>query len=140
MTTKSVTEPRDHRALAHVFVCRIGCTDTRERELTAHSAAAAMLAVSRQRRTLMRYAVLAAIAFAMMFSALPASAQTYGRGYPVCLHQYGPATYYECGYTSIAQCNASASGRAAQCVVNPFMANAGMDEWPPARHRRYRAY
>ena len=88
----------------------------------------------------MRYPALAALAFAAMFTALSASAQTYGRGYPVCLHQYGPATYYDCSYGSIAQCNASAAGRGAQCVANPFMANAGMDEAPSVRHRRYRAY
>jgi hypothetical protein len=88
----------------------------------------------------MRYPALAAFAFGTMFVALPASAQTYGGGYPVCLHQYGPVSYYECNYSSIAQCNASASGRGAQCVVNPYLANAGMDEPPLVRHRRYRAY
>jgi hypothetical protein len=98
--------------------------------------------IARQRRTVMRYPALAALAFATMFAALPASAQTYGAGYPVCLHQYGPANYYDCSYSSIAQCNASASGRGAQCVVNPFMANANasMDEPPPIWHRRHRAY
>lgn len=88
----------------------------------------------------MRYPVLAALVFATMFTALPASAQTYGQGYPVCLHQYGPATYYDCSYNSLAQCNASASGRAAQCVINPFMANVGLDEPRPVWHRRYHAY
>ena len=62
----------------------------------------------------------------------PASAQTYGQGYPVCLHVYGPVTYYECGYSSIAQCNATASGRAAQCVPNPYLAHAAV---PPAARR-----
>jgi uncharacterized protein DUF3551 len=90
---------------------------------------------------MMRYPALAAVAFTTAFIALPASAQTYGAGYPVCLHQYGPANYFDCTYSSIAQCNASASGRGAQCVVNPFMANAGMDEpYPVVRHRRHRAY
>ena len=94
----------------------------------------------------MRYPALAAFAFtasliATTFIAAPASAQTFGGGYPVCLHQYGPATYYDCSYSSIAQCNASASGRAAQCVVNPYRANAGMDEtYYPVRHRRHHAY
>ena len=49
-------------------------------------------------------------------------AKTYGIPYPVCLHVYGPVSYYECGYTSIGQCSASASGRAAQCEPNPHMA------------------
>lgn len=87
----------------------------------------------------MRSLVFAALAAGTIFAASPASAQTYGAGYPVCLHVYGPATYYECSYSSIAQCNASASGRAAQCVLNPYAANAAMDYPPGVRHHR-RAY
>ena len=56
--------------------------------------------------------------------ALPVSAQaqTYDPGYPVCLQVYqGYVDYYfECRYQTMAQCAASASGRAAQCVVNPY--------------------
>jgi hypothetical protein len=49
---------------------------------------------------------------------------------------YGPVTYYECRYTSLAQCNVSASGRAAQCVLNPYVASAQV---PVGRaYRRYR--
>ena len=81
----------------------------------------------------------ALIAVAAASSAQPGSAQTYGAGYPVCLHVYGPVTYYDCAYTSIAQCNASAAGRAAQCVVDPYSAQASM---PPAyaSRRVRRAY
>jgi hypothetical protein len=75
----------------------------------------------------------ALLAFAAMSAMEPAHAQTYGQGYPVCLHVYGPVTYYECGYTSIAQCNGSASGRAAQCVPNPYLAQAYM---PPVGYSR----
>jgi uncharacterized protein DUF3551 len=54
-----------------------------------------------------------------------AAAQTYDPKYPVCLHVYTRgANYYECRYTSLPQCNASASGRAAQCDVNPYFAGA----------------
>jgi hypothetical protein len=67
----------------------------------------------------------------------PATAQTYDPAYPVCLHVYGPAIYYECRYTSLPQCNASASGRAAQCVINPYFAYA---EEPPAYRRHRRPY
>jgi hypothetical protein len=65
----------------------------------------------------------------------PAVAQTYDPAYPVCLHKYGPVTYYECRYTSLPQCNASASGRAAMCVINPYF--AGVKE-PRAGYRRHR--
>ena len=54
----------------------------------------------------------------------PAAAQMYDPAYPVCLRVYGPATYYECRYTSLPQCNASASGRSAQCVINPYFGGA----------------
>lgn len=72
----------------------------------------------------MRIPALAALAIGAIAAAAPAQAQTYGSNYPVCLHVYGRASYYECRYTSIAQCNQSASGRAAQCEINPYAANA----------------
>ncbi|MBT1517580.1 DUF3551 domain-containing protein [Bradyrhizobium sp. SRL28] len=71
----------------------------------------------------MRILALAILAIGMA-SIGPAAAQTYDPAYPVCLRVYGPATYYECSYTSLPQCNASASGRSAQCVVNPYFAGA----------------
>jgi hypothetical protein len=54
--------------------------------------------------------------------AAPARAQTYDPAYPVCLQIYqGFVDYYfECAYQTMAQCQMSASGRAAQCVVNPY--------------------
>jgi hypothetical protein len=59
--------------------------------------------------------------------AAPARAQTYDPNYPVCLQIYDDMVhyYFECGYTSLAQCAASASGRSAQCVVNPYYAKPG---------------
>ena len=66
---------------------------------------------------------LAALAIATLSFTGPTQAQTYDPNYPVCLQVYqgGMADYYfECAYTSIPQCQASASGRAAQCVVNPY--------------------
>jgi hypothetical protein len=78
---------------------------------------------------------LVACAAASTTGALPAAAQTYDPAYPVCLHVYTRgANYYECRYTSLPQCNASASGRAAQCVINPYFARAG----EPAGYRRHR--
>jgi hypothetical protein len=47
----------------------------------------------------------------------PAAAQMYDPAYPVCLQVYGRGgTYYDCHYTSLPQCNASASGLSAQRV------------------------
>ena len=51
----------------------------------------------------MRFMALAALTIGAVSVAAPAQAQTYSPDYPVCLHVYGRATYYECRYTSIAQ-------------------------------------
>ena len=75
------------------------------------------------KEALMRILVLAILAIGII-SMGPAAAQMYDPAYPVCLRVYGPATYYECGYTSLPQCNASASGRSAQCVINPYFGGA----------------
>ena len=85
----------------------------------------------------MRIAALAGLALGAISLAAPAHAGTYGTDYPVCLQVYGPVNYYECGYTSISQCNMSASGRAAQCIVNPYFASA---EYRPARRRHRGVY
>jgi len=84
----------------------------------------------------MRILATTILAVATLAAAAPSQAQTYAPGYPVCLHVYGPVTYYECNYTSLAQCNASASGRAAQCLVNPYYAGAGRPYSAPAHRRR----
>jgi hypothetical protein len=55
------------------------------------------------------------------FAAQPALAQTYDPDYPVCMESYTiGGRSIGCGYTTMAQCKASASGIAAQCIVNPF--------------------
>jgi hypothetical protein len=74
----------------------------------------------------MRIPALAIFIIAAVLAATPAPAQTYDPKYPVCLQVYqGFVDYYfECAYTSMAQCNMSASGRAASCVVNPYYAGA----------------
>jgi hypothetical protein len=77
-----------------------------------------------------------ALAVFGVLSTGPAAAQTYDPAYPVCLHVYDRgANYYQCTYTSLPQCNASASGRGAQCVINPYFAS----EEAPGQ-RRYRRY
>jgi hypothetical protein len=64
----------------------------------------------------------------------PAQAQTYSLDYPVCLHVYGRASYIECGYTSMPQCQATAQGRSAQCELNPYFA---LNEPAVPVHRRH---
>jgi hypothetical protein len=85
----------------------------------------------------MRLPALAMLAFGALAAAPPAKAQTYDPSYPVCLQVYGRANYYECRYTSLGQCSATAAGRSAQCITNPYYANAYAN--PAVRHhKRYR--
>jgi Protein of unknown function (DUF3551) len=59
-----------------------------------------------------------------MLVTAPARAQTYDPSFPVCLQTYGiDGNYIDCSFTSLAQCAASASGRAAQCLNNPYFAH-----------------
>jgi hypothetical protein len=79
----------------------------------------------------MRIVALMMLTIATAFAASPARAQTYDPAYPVCLQVYQGWNdyYFECGYTSMAQCQMSASGRSAQCIVNPYY--AGRKPVPP---------
>jgi Protein of unknown function (DUF3551) len=80
----------------------------------------------------MRILALAILAITAMAATGAARAQTYDPNYPVCMHVYGGITYYECSFTSLGQCAASASGRSAQCVLNPYVAQAYIE--PPLWH------
>ena len=80
----------------------------------------------------MRMLALAILAVGMV-SIGTAGAQTYDPAYPVCMRVH--AHYYECRYTSLPQCNASASGRAALCFINPYFARA-QESAGYRRHRR----
>jgi hypothetical protein len=64
----------------------------------------------------------------------PAQAQTYDPAWPVCMQVYSKgANFITCGYTSLEQCRATASGRSAMCMLNPYYAGPG--ERPRRRHR-----
>ena len=81
----------------------------------------------------MRILALAILTMAAASVTSPARAQAYNPRYPVCLkviENFG-SERIDCAYTSIEQCAPAASGRAGQCIVNPFYAGAGSD-------RRYR--
>jgi hypothetical protein len=82
----------------------------------------------------MRNLALAILTIAATLAAPSARAQTYGGSYPFCLRW---ERSYDCSYTSLAQCNASASGRTAQCFINPYFASAQM---PAGYWRHRRAY
>ncbi len=80
-------------------------------------------------------ALLAASAVPLVMSAPAAQAQPYDN-YPFCIKVYGPDFYQECSFPSLEACNATASGRAAQCFTNPFFVEGA----PPRGRRRNSTY
>jgi hypothetical protein len=68
--------------------------------------------------------IFAILALAAVLPSGPARAQMYDPNYPVCMHVFGEleGERMDCIFTSIAQCAASASGRPATCLVNPYFA------------------
>lgn len=91
----------------------------------------------------MLLAAVAATGFGWALAApAPAAAETI---FPICLHWKGDLT--DCRYTSMAQCNASASGIGADCLYNPAYAAAvrgpasyDEDAPPPPRRKRVRRH
>ena len=84
----------------------------------------------------MRVLTLAIFAISAVSVTSSARAQPYDPAFPVCLHVFTRGdNYYDCTYTTLPQCNASASARAAQCVIKPYNAGA---TGPQGRDRRYR--
>ena len=84
----------------------------------------------------MRIPALAILSFVTVFSSAATRAQTYSPDYPVCLQSYrSGGGSIECGYTSLAQCAMTASGMAAQCIINPYFATAKMPRRPHYRQQ-----
>ena len=86
----------------------------------------------------MRIPALGLLAVVTLLTSSPAPAQTYSPGYPVCMQAYRwGGSDVDCSYATMAQCAASASGRGATCMANPYFANARMPDTPTyRRHRR----
>ncbi len=84
----------------------------------------------------MRVLAQAIFAIATIAVTPAARAQTFSPDYPVCLHVYGPISYYDCSFTSMPQCKGTAQGRSAQCEFNPYFAVA--ETLRPVHHRHHR--
>ncbi|MCA6120583.1 DUF3551 domain-containing protein [Bradyrhizobium sp. WSM 1704] len=72
-------------------------------------------------------------------AATPANAQKYDSTSPVCKTNYrwgGEDT--DCGYASLEQCRAAATGVGAICFNNPYYAGRAAADRPPGRARRPR--
>jgi hypothetical protein len=85
----------------------------------------------------MRIPALAILTMIIGLMAAPARAQTYDPRYPVCLQVSTiDGSHIDCAYYSLGQCAASASGRGAQCLVNPYFAGGPAPAEPSRRPRR----
>ena len=86
----------------------------------------------------MRALAFTILTMGMALAAGHARAQTYDPAFPVCMHVVSlrGGSYYDCTYYTMAQCAASASGRAAQCDPNPYYAGATASA--TRNNRRYR--
>lgn len=82
----------------------------------------------------MRVLTMAILTAAAVAAAAPARAQTYDPDYPVCMQVFGRISYFDCRYTSLPQCNATASGRSAECLINPYYVYSRSK--PAVQHRR----
>jgi hypothetical protein len=85
----------------------------------------------------MRTLALTILTMGIILAAEQARAQTYDPAFPVCMNVVGlrGGNYQDCTYYTMAQCAASASGRAAQCNLNPYYAGA-----TASARRNYRRY
>ena len=73
----------------------------------------------------MRFSFGLIITAGVLLVAAPSQAQTFDPRYPVCMHVYSGANGgggggYDCSFTSLPQCRATASGRSAICDPNPY--------------------
>ena len=86
----------------------------------------------------MRVSALAILTIFTVLTAAPADAQTYGGNGPICLerYQWGGSRSIYCDYSSIAQCQATASGLSAMCITNPYYSNAREPREPVYRQPR----
>lgn len=82
----------------------------------------------------MRNFVWMTLAAGLIAAAAPAGAQTYNPRFPVCIQTYdSDGGIIECNFDTIAQCKASAAGRAAECMPNPFFSGSSRPPGAPAR-------
>jgi hypothetical protein len=66
------------------------------------------------------------LALATALIASSAQAQLYDPKYPVCMHVFGElqGERMDCIFTSLPQCQATASGLPASCLINPYFVPA----------------
>ena len=86
----------------------------------------------------MRILALAILTTVTVLATAPAVAQRYAGGSPICLQSYGMGGSYgiDCSFSSMEQCQATASGLSATCLTNPYYSNAQAPRGPSSRRPR----
>lgn len=69
---------------------------------------------------------------------LAATAPSEARDYKYCLFEGGGIVGRDCSFDTYAQCSASASGRIADCRINPMWAFGVQDQPVRKKKRRHR--
>jgi hypothetical protein len=101
---------------------RVRGTDTAPTDIGVKRSEHAQRPAKYSKEVLMRLLAWTILSIAAL-SVAPVQAQTFGSAFPVCIQTYGiTGNAIDCSYASMDQCRASASGRAAQCIVNPYYA------------------
>ena len=83
----------------------------------------------------MRILALAILTAVTVLTTAPAVAQRYGGNSPFCLQSYGMGGSYgiDCSYSSMEQCQATASGLSATCMMNPYAREPREPGYPQPR-------
>jgi hypothetical protein len=90
-----------------------------------------------EKEAAMRVLAATALATGIMLAASPAQAQTYDPNFPICLQTFGRVgNHIDCSYATMPQCQLSAWGIAAQCIINPFYAQGSTGKLVGRRNRR----
>jgi hypothetical protein len=89
----------------------------------------------RREGKIMRKTMLALVALGSIYVAGSSPAAAFD--YPYCLTSQKDGT--DCSYSTYHQCVTSASGRGADCIVNPVVAFAQQYPQPPRQRRARRA-
>jgi hypothetical protein len=86
----------------------------------------------------MRILILAILTAVTALTAAPVVAQTYGGNSPFCLQSYGMGGGYgiDCSYSSMEQCQATASGLSATCLANSYYSSTQAPRRPSSRQPR----
>ncbi len=69
---------------------------------------------------LTRPAFLGGMALVVSALSLATTSPAHAIDYPYCMHVYTRDQYVDCSFSTLAQCQATASGRPAQCYLDPF--------------------